>query len=105
MKKLYLLPVQETNNAGSRIRRSSGDEGGDSGGRREKRIRKREGSGSKKGPGDPRDQGAEKVAAARVTCSVVTCSCSHVDRAARAPPGPEFCALAQCRALGGAPVQ
>lgn len=27
----------------------------DSGGRREKRIRKREGSGSKKGPGDPRD--------------------------------------------------
>lgn len=81
--------------AGSRTRRSSGDEGGTAEGDERSGIRKWPEGGSKQGPGGPWDQGAEKVAAAWVTCLG-----SHVGRAARASPGSKYCAPAQYREPG-----
>ncbi|OWK01864.1 RMND1, partial [Cervus elaphus hippelaphus] len=61
-------------------------------------IRKRAEGGSKQGPGRLRDQGAARVAAARVTWS-----CGHVGRATHAPRGPgALCACAVPGACWGA---
>ncbi|XP_032506873.1 required for meiotic nuclear division protein 1 homolog isoform X2 [Phocoena sinus] len=96
MKKLYLVPVEEKNNGRGRGD-LPGTKAGTAEGDERSGIRKWAEGGSNQGPGRRRDQGADKVAAPRVTCSD-----GHVDRAAYAPLGQESCAPAQCRALGGA---
>ncbi|XP_055391955.1 required for meiotic nuclear division protein 1 homolog isoform X2 [Bubalus kerabau] len=77
--------------AGSRTRRYlPGTKAGTAEGDERSGIRKRAEGGSKQGPGRLRDQGAARVAAARVTWS-----CGHVDRATHAPLGPgALCACA-----------
>ena len=77
--------------AGSRTRRYlPGTKAGTAEGDERSGIRKRAEGGSKQGPGRLRDQGAARVAAARVTWS-----CGHVARATHAPLGPgALCACA-----------
>ncbi|XFF81228.1 hypothetical protein AB1E18_007447 [Capra hircus] len=77
--------------AGSRTRRYlPGTKAGTAEGDERSGIRKRAEGGSKQGPGRLRDQGAARVAAARVTWS-----CGHVERATHAPQGPgALCACA-----------
>ncbi|XP_069454834.1 required for meiotic nuclear division protein 1 homolog isoform X4 [Ovis canadensis] len=77
--------------AGSRTRRYlPGTKAGTAEGDERSGIRKQAEGGSKQGPGRLRDQGAARVAAARVTWS-----CGHVKRATHAPQGPgALCACA-----------
>lgn len=75
--------------------------------RRATREADKEAGGKRKQEGTGRSQGLRSGKGRGGAGHVlgVTWSRSHVDRAARAPPGPEFCAPAQSRARGGAPVQ
>lgn len=100
MKKLYLLPVEETNNGQLEDAEIFRDEGGDSGGQREKRNEEAGGGRKQGGTGRSQGLGSGKGRPARVTWSG-----SHVSGVAALRRAPEFSALAQCLVPGGASIQ